>query len=201
MPPDEPVRPRTAEERRIAALEAQLRAREKELVEKDKQAQRDREEWAARSRKITPAPMSAVRIEDAPKQSRSIFPGASSRIPPWALGAAALIAALGGGAGVAEVLRGKPKDNTAQLDECNAQNKRQDEEIKELREYNRKLHSVNEARWDIQNTETCKLNGKAYARGIDCAAVPLEQRPLGAPESQSPGYKLMAEWPFAPRPP
>jgi hypothetical protein len=202
VPPDEPVRPRTAEERRIAALEAQLRERDRDLIERNRENRELVKERLKRSRSVTPQPQ-RIEVVQAPPPlpaPRSLFPGAS-RAPQWALGIAALIAAVGGGAGISQILHPAQKDWTPQLEEIRADIKQQSEDVREIRDYIRKQSRVDSERWDLTVAVLCKLNGKPFGRAVDCGAVGFEQRPLGAPESQSPGYKALAEWPMSTRPP
>lgn len=126
-------------------------------------------------------------------------------IPPaaqkWA-GLAALVAALGGGAGIAQIFKGSAP-SAEQVTAIHEDLRRLRSDIRELREHLRQQSRVDAERWDLTAAVLCEINGGAWARGVDCGAVRFDSQPLdqGAAVYVPPKVRARAEWPFARRPP
>ncbi len=110
-------------------------------------------------------------------------------MPAWALGLTAVLAALGGTAGVksiVEVFR-PPPATAEQQDDLRAEIRQLrhdfDEDRKERKRERKQDEDRNRRRWDIVVGYGCRLNGtkapEPFARNQDCDAVVWDPPPLG----------------------
>jgi hypothetical protein len=114
-------------------------------------------------------------------------------------GIAAIVAALGGAGGIT-LLRPQPPNPTPQIADLREDVKRLGADVREVRDYLRQAREKDTQRWAIVESALCKLNGKAFARGVDCDQLEFDAQPLGKPLA-GPGWVARAEWPHTPRPP
>jgi hypothetical protein len=130
--------------------------------------------------------------------------GAKVPKPPnltkWAA-IAACIAALGGGAGLAELVRAtKTSPLPSKLDSIHADIREQGEDLRRIHKYLIASHGKDLERWAITESFLCKVNGeRPFARNVECQGVEYEALPLS--RSGGPGWKAKVDWPYPTRPP
>lgn len=148
---------------------------------------------------VTPVP-SAPRVEQA---SLPLIPtGLAATHPTLAryAGWAAIIGALGGGAGITHVLtllRPPPADPMPQLSYIREELNAQSEALTEIRREQRATRAVEKKRWQLVEAVVCKLNGgRPFATGVECDDVEFEALPIS--KTYGPGWKASKlEWPNA----